>query len=155
MSSATAAAFRRPRGAEPWAERSARLFDELRTPCTRMLRRAFGAALGEAEIEDVYSNAWVGTLRTLERRHADLEDEEIRSYVFTAVANHAGKELRRRRRKPIAPLERAAAVADEVSPPDERAGQAEQSRITRDLLASLPRRRRAVLLLRYGWGDRG
>jgi hypothetical protein len=36
--------------------------------------------------------------------------------------------------------------------PDERADQREQSTITRDLLASLPRRRRAVLMLRYGWG---
>ena len=81
-----------------------------------------------------------------------MDEEEIRRYVFTAVANQAGKELRRRRRRPTAPLERASSVADQGISPDERADQREQSRITRDLLSSLPRRRRAVLLLRYGWG---
>jgi len=81
-----------------------------------------------------------------------MDDEEIRRYVFTAVAHQAGKELRRRRRRPVAPLDRAATLADGAAPPEERAAQREQSRITRDLLASLPRRRRAVLLLRYGWG---
>lgn len=117
-----------------------------------MVRRAFGPTFGDHEIEDIYANAWVGTLRALERRHSELDDEEIRKYVFTAVAHQAGKELRRRRRKPVAPMEKAELVADTATSPDERAEGAEQSRITRDLLASLPRRRRAVLLLRYGWG---
>jgi RNA polymerase sigma factor (sigma-70 family) len=117
-----------------------------------MVRRAYGTTLGEDEIEDVYANAWMGTLRALENRQASMDDEEIRRYVFTAVAHQAGKELRRRRRRPIAPLERAAAVADRSAPPEEQADQHEQSQITRDLLSSLPRRRRAVLLLRYGWG---
>jgi hypothetical protein len=72
--------------------------------------------------------------------------------VFTAVAHQASKELRRRRRRPTAPLENVAAVADGGPSPEERADQTERSRLTRDLLASLPRRRRAVMLLRYGWG---
>jgi RNA polymerase sigma factor (sigma-70 family) len=117
-----------------------------------MVRRAYGPAFSDDEIEDVYSNAWMGTLRALESRQAAMDDEEVRRYVFTAVAHQAGKELRRRRRRPVAPLERAAAVVDTSAAPDERADQHEQSRITRDLLSSLPPRRRAVLLLRYGWG---
>jgi RNA polymerase sigma factor (sigma-70 family) len=118
-----------------------------------MLRRAFRGAFGEDELDDIYASAWVGTLRALEPRQAELGDDEIRSYLFTAVAHQAGKELRRRKRKPVAPLELAISVADRsASSPEESATAAEESRVTRDLLASLPSRRRAVLLLRYGWG---
>lgn len=117
-----------------------------------MIRRAFRSAFGDDEIEDIYSNAWLGTLRALDGRHHRLSDEEIRKYVLTAVANHAGKELRRRKRRPTAPLEAVHSIADGGVPPDERASKLEESRITRDLLASLPPRRRAVMLLRYGWG---
>jgi len=117
-----------------------------------MVRRAFRTAFSDTELEDIYSSAWVGTLRTLERRHAELSDEEIRKYLLTAVANQASKELRRRRRKPTAPLEFEDAVVDDAGGPDERAVGSERTRIARDLLASLPKRRRAVMLLRYGWG---
>jgi RNA polymerase sigma factor (sigma-70 family) len=118
-----------------------------------MLRRAFKGAFGEDELDDIYASAWVGTLRTLEPRHEELGDDEIRSYLFTAVAHQAGKELRRRKRKPVAPLELAASVPDRsASSPEESATTAEESRVTRDLLASLPPRRRAVIMLRYGWG---
>ena len=110
-----------------------------------MVRRAFRSAFGDDEIEDIYSNAWVGTLRALGRRHGELSDDEIRKYVLTAVANHAAKELRRRKRRPTAPLEAMHIVADDGVPPDERASKLEESRMTRDLLASLPPRRRAVM----------
>ncbi len=117
-----------------------------------MIRRAFRRAFDDAEVEDIYANAWLGTLRALEHRHQTLSDEEIRKYVLAAVANHASKELRRRKRRPTAPLDAVHAVADEGVPPDERATKLEHSRMTRDLLSSLPPRRRAVMLLRYGWG---
>jgi RNA polymerase sigma factor (sigma-70 family) len=142
----------RPEPGEAWRDRAARLFEELRGPCAGMVRRAYGSTLGDDEIEDVYSNAWMGTLRALDTRQSAMDDEEIRRYVFTSVAHQAGKEMRRRKRKPIAPLERAELVVDATAAPEERADQREQSRITRDLLSSLPKRRRAVLLLRYGWG---
>lgn len=118
-----------------------------------MVRRAFRGAFSDHEVDDIYASAWAGTLRALAVRHAELADDEIRSYVLTAVANQASRELRRRRRKPTAPLELVAeAVPDYAEAPDERAESAEQSRIARDLLTSLPARRRAVMLLRYGWG---
>jgi len=120
-----------------------------------MIRRAFRGAFGDDEIDDIYSSAWLGTLRALERRQDQLSDEEIRKYVLTAVANHASKELRRRNRRPTAPLEAIAAIAaiaDDRMPLDERAAKREDSRIARDLLGTLPPRRRAVMLLRYGWG---
>ncbi len=117
-----------------------------------MIRRAFRSAFDDGEVEDIYSNAWLGTLRALEHRHRGLSDEEIRKYVLAAVANHASKELRRRKRRPTAPLDAVHSVADEGVPPDERAAKLEHSRLTRDLLSSLPPRRRAVILLRYGWG---
>ena len=72
--------------------------------------------------------------------------------MLTAVANQAGKEIRRRKRKPTAPLELVGGVADQTRSPEELATSAEQSRVARDVLASLPPRRRAVMLLRYGWG---
>ena len=135
-----------------WRERSGRLYEELRRPARAMIRRAFRGAFGYHEIEDIYANAWVGTLRALERKHDQLSDEEIRKYVLTAVANHASKELRRRSRRPTAPLEAIHTIPDDRAPPDERAAKLEESRITRDLLATLPPRRHAVMLLRYGWG---
>ncbi|HMC06641.1 MAG TPA: sigma-70 family RNA polymerase sigma factor [Solirubrobacterales bacterium] len=128
------------------------MYEELRRPARAMVRRAFRSAFDDDEVEDIYANAWVGTLRALERRHDQLDDEEVRKYVLTAVANHASKELRRRRRRPTAPLEAVHSVPDDGITPDERAAKLEQSRVTRDLLASLPPRRRAVMLLRYGWG---
>jgi RNA polymerase sigma factor (sigma-70 family) len=135
-----------------WRERSARLYEELQRPARAMIRRAFRGAFTDDELEDVYSNAWVGTLRALERRHHHLEDEEIRKYVLTAVAHHASKELRRRRRRPVAPLDGVHAVPDDGLPPDETAAKREESQVARDVLSSLPPRRRAVMLLRYGWG---
>src|SRR5690242_17200108 len=133
-----------------WKERSARLYQELRSPSMRMVRRAFGRAFDDDELEDVYGNAWLGTLRTLERRHSALSDEEIRKYVFTAVANHASKELRRRGRRPTAPLEAVGDVADLAPAPEDHAAGTDERQLARDLLASLPPRRRAVMLLRYG-----
>ena len=154
MSKATAS---RHAGAPPerspeWRERAGWLYLQLRRPARAMIRRAFRGAFGDDEIEDIYSNAWLGTLRALERRHDELSDEEVRKYVLTAVANHASKELRRRSRRPTAPLEAIAAIPDGRTPPDEWVEKLEDSRITRDLLATLPSRRRAVMVLRYGWG---
>ncbi|MGH2954397.1 MAG: hypothetical protein ACRDK9_10345 [Solirubrobacterales bacterium] len=137
---------------DAWRERSARLYRELERPARAMVRRAFRGAFGDDELDDVYASAWVGTLRALASREAELSDEEIRRYVFTAVANQASKELRRRGRKPTASLELVRGVPDHGPTPEERAAGAEQSRVTRDLLSSLPPRRRAVMLLRYGWG---
>ena len=135
-----------------WRHRAGRLYEELRTPSLRMVRRAFGRAFGDDELEDVYASAWLGTLRTLERRQSSLSDDEIRKYLLTAVAHQAGKELRRRRRKPTAPLDAAGEVADLTAAPDERATSGEDRQLARELLVSLPPRRRAVMLLRYGCG---
>ncbi|MGH2965442.1 MAG: hypothetical protein ACRDMH_08680 [Solirubrobacterales bacterium] len=117
-----------------------------------MIRRAFGRAFDDDEVEDIYANAWLGTLRALAKRHHGLSDEEIRKYVLAAVANHASKELRRRKRRPTTTLDAVHTVADDGLPPDERAAKLEHGRLTRDLLSTLPPRRRAVMLLRYGWG---
>jgi RNA polymerase sigma factor (sigma-70 family) len=137
---------------DEWAQRAGRLYTDLERPARAMVRRAFRGAFSDDELDDIYSSAWVGTLRALGRRHAELSDEEVGKYLLTAVANQASKELRRRRRKPTARLESVPAIADDGGPPDERAVGAERSRVVRDLLASLPARRRAVMLLRYGWG---
>ncbi len=134
-----------------WDERAARLYEEFRRPARAMVRRAFGSTFDESEIEDFYSAAWLGTLRALAGRHSNLSDDEVRSYLLTAVANHAGKEIRRRKRKPIAPLDDAATVVPDVAvSPEETVSSREESQITRDVLSSLPPRRRAVMLLRYG-----
>ena len=117
-----------------------------------MVRRAFGRAFSESEIEDLYRERVLGTLRALERRRDELSDGELRKYVLTAVANQASKELRRRGRRPTAPLDLARGVADAAALPDERAAGREESQIAREVLGTLPARRRAVMLLRYGWG---
>jgi RNA polymerase sigma factor (sigma-70 family) len=133
-------------------ERFARLYMELQRPARAMVRRAFGSMFSDAEIEDVYGNAWLGTLRALRDRRPELSEEELRKYVLTAVANHASKELRRRGRRPTTPIEFAPEVADGNAPPDERAASREQSQVAREILSTLPQRRRAVMMLRYGWG---
>lgn len=147
--------YRRARSGAGWDERCAVLFEDLRKPARVMIARAYGRALSPEEIEDVYSNAWASTLAALRGREATMSDEELRSYLLTAVAGHAGKEMRRRSRKPAGPLEEvhAQVLTDAHQPlPDERATGSETAAVTRDLLASLPQRRRAVMLLRYGWG---
>ena len=53
---------------------------------------------------------------------------------------------------PVSPLEGVHAVPDDGLTPDETAAKREDSQIARDVLSSLPPRRRAVMLLRYGWG---
>lgn len=135
-----------------WHQRYGHLFEELKRPARAMIRRAFGRAFGDDEIEDLYANAWLGTLRALERRRDELGDDELRRYVLTAVANQASKELRRRGRRPTAPLDIARGVPDGSASPEERATDHEESQVARDILATLPPRRRAVLLFRYGWG---
>ncbi len=145
---------RAPAGAS-WDERCAALFEDLRKPARVMVARAFGSALSAEEVEDVYANAWTSTLAALRGREHEMSDDELRSYLLTAVANHASKEMRRRRRKPAGTLEDAHAqvLFDRLQPsPDERASGSETGSQARDVLASLPPRRRAVMLLRYGWG---
>src|SRR6266513_1448740 len=86
-----------PERSAEWRGRSGRLYEELRRPARAVIRRAFRGACGDDEIED------------------------IRRYLLTAVANHASKELRRRTRRPAAPLESSHAVPDDRMLPDERA----------------------------------
>src|SRR5690348_5280995 len=88
-----------------WRERAGRLLAEFDRPAKAMVRRAFRGAFGPDEIDDIYSGAWLGVLRALAGKERSLSDDEVRSYVLTAVANQASRELRRRRRKPTAPLE--------------------------------------------------
>ncbi len=84
-----------------------------------------------------------------------MSDEELRAYILTAVASHASKEMRRRSRKPTGPIgtEAEQVLTDGHLPlPDEIVLGSEARGVARDLLTSLPQRRRAVMLLRYGWG---
>ncbi len=145
---------RAPAGAS-WDERCAALFEDLRKPARVMVHRAFGRAFSPEEVEDVYSNAWASTLAALRGRETSMSDDELRSYLLTAVANHASKEMRRRSRKPAGALDdvHAQVLSDphQLSP-DERATGSETGSQARDVLSSLPPRRRAVMLLRYGWG---
>jgi RNA polymerase sigma factor (sigma-70 family) len=142
-------------GAETWSERCARLFEEMRRPARAMVARAYGRALADEEIEDVYSAAWAATLAALRDRGQHMEEGELRAYILTAVASHASKEMRRRSRKPSQPLEadrEQSAADDHALSPEELAIGSEARGVARDLLSSLPERRRAVMLLRYGWG---
>jgi len=120
-----------------------------------MITRAYGRAFAEYEIEDVYASAWTATLSALRTRGPAMADEELRAYILTAVANHASKEMRRRSRKPTGSLEaeREQVLAYGHLPlPDEITVGSETRGIARDVLTSLPKRRRAVMLLRFGWG---
>ena len=120
-----------------------------------MISRAYPGMLRHDEVEDVYANAWVGTLRALESRQHRLTDDELRSYLLAAAANQAIKEARRRNRKPVESLD---SISPEViadwhgAVPEDRAIAAEDVAIARDVMSSLPPRRRSVMLLRYGWG---
>ena len=138
-----------------WSERCSSLFEEMRRPARAMVARAYGRALGDHEIEDIYSAAWTATLSALRQRGPAMADSELRAYLLTAVASHASKEMRRRSRKPAAPFEaeKEHVVTDRHQPsPEEIVIGSEARGVARDLLTSLPPRRRAVMLLRYGWG---
>lgn len=154
-SAPTRLGYRRAPAGASWDQRCSVLFEDLRKPARVMIARAYGRALPAEEVEDVYANAWASTLAALRGRERQMDDDELRSYLLRAVANHASKEMRRRSRKPTSALEQrhAETVSDSHQPsPEERAVAAEKGSVTRDLLASLPPRRRAVMLLRYGWG---
>lgn len=144
-----------PHKGESWSDRCGRLFAEMRRPARAMVARAYGRSLSDEEIEDVYAAAWAATLSALRDRGSRMEEGELRAYILTAVASHASKEMRRRSRKPVHPLEpeREQVVSDGHSPlPEEIVMGSETREVARDLLTSLPVRRRAVMLLRYGWG---
>ena len=131
--------------------RYARLFTSLRAPAIGMVRKAFGSAFSEDELDDLYSSAWVSTLGALKRKPRKLADGELRRYIMTAVANQAGREMRRRSRKPTVSLDAVAERSSGSESPEEAAAQTEQAEIVREVLASLSPRRRAVLVYRYGW----
>lgn len=138
-----------------WPERCEYLFEDLRRPARAMVSRAYGRALSDHELDDVYAAAWAATLSALRTRGEAMADDELRAYVLTAVASHASKELRRRSRKPTGSLDDAheQVLFDVHAPlPDEQTIGRESGGVARDLLSSLPPRRRAVMLLRYGWG---
>jgi DNA-directed RNA polymerase specialized sigma24 family protein len=116
-----------------------------------MVRGAFGSAFSDDELDDFYSGAWLSTLAAFERKPRELDDDELRRYVMTAVANQASRELRRRGRKPTVPLDGAPETSEATASPDELATRTEEARITREVIGSLPARRRAVLVYRYGW----
>ena len=140
-------------GLPPDGDRYGALHQDLRRPAFAMVRRAFRGAFCEAELEDIYSSAWLGTLSALRKRDDELTDDELRRYLLTAVANHASKELRRRGRRPTSPMDAARTVSDSsVATPEEQATDREDTQVARDVLTTIPARRRAVLLLRYGWG---
>jgi DNA-directed RNA polymerase specialized sigma24 family protein len=133
-------------------DRYADLFEKLRGPAKAMVRRAFGSGFSDDQLEDLYSSAWVSTLGALKRKPRRLDDDELRRYLMTAVANQASREMRRRGRKPTLPIELAHAAADPGAAPEEAAAVAEKSQMARDILGSLPPRRRAVMVFRYAWG---
>ena len=147
--------YRRAPAGASWEQRCAVLFEDLRKPARVMVARAYGGAISAEEVEDVYANAWASTLAALRGRERRMDDDELRSYLLTAVANHASKEMRRRSRRPTSALDEthSQTVSDSHQPsPEERAVGNETGSVTRDVLSSLPPRRRAVILLRYGWG---
>jgi DNA-directed RNA polymerase specialized sigma24 family protein len=111
--------------------RYTRLFQKLEGPAKGMVRRAFGSAFSDDELDDLYSSAWLSTLAAFKRKPRDLTDEELRRYLMTAVANQASREMRRRGRKPTLPIEVASGAADPTVAPDEAASQTEQARIAR------------------------
>lgn len=139
----------------PWEQRCAELFIELRKPATTMITRAYGGIMDEADVEDVYAAAWASVLNALRGRAERMDDGEVRTYLLTAVATHARKELRRRGRKGTGSLESLAEAGlhDSHEPsPEELAIGAEERDVARDVLVSMPKRRRTVMLLRYGGG---
>ena len=117
-----------------------------------MLVRAFGSQLDEHAREDAYSSAWAASLAALGPRVDGMSDTELRNYLFAAITTHAGKELRRRGRKPAELLGDDDPGADAEDDPAERLVHREEQHVLRDALGSLPERRRRVVTLRYAVG---
>jgi RNA polymerase sigma factor (sigma-70 family) len=140
-----------PAGKRSGDARYTRLFETLREPARGMVRRAFGSTFSEEELDDFYSSAWVSTLAALERKSKALDDDELRRYLMTAVAHQASREIRRRGRKPTVSLDAVGETTEGSVSPDEAVARAEDAILAREVLGSLPPRRRAVLVFRYGW----
>lgn len=117
-----------------------------------MLARAFGSQLDEHAREDIYSTAWSASLSSLGGRIDGMSNAELHNYVFSAVSTHAGKELRRRGRKPVDSLEGIEPSGGSDGGPADLVVRREDQQVLRDVMASLPERRRQVITLRYAVG---
>lgn len=151
----TSTPHQRHRINDDWRERAGRLYSALRSPAAAMIHQAYPGLVHDDDFDDIYDSAWVRTLRSLEDRHAEFNDHDVRNYIFTAMANAASNEYRRRKRKPVESLDvgTSEVIADwHGSVPEDRVWVAEEMAIARDVVSSLPPRRRSVMLLRYGWG---
>lgn len=133
-------------------DRLGRFYVAWRSQAFGMLIRAFGSQLDEHAREDAYASAWAASLSSLGSRAEGMVDGELRTYVFSAVTTHAGKELRRRGRKPVDPLGAVEPAGRSDEGPAESLVRHEEQRILRDVLGSLPERRRRVITLRYAVG---
>jgi RNA polymerase sigma factor (sigma-70 family) len=134
-------------------------YERLKRPVLRRARRWF-PTLSPADLEDVYQGAWLSIVRT------DAEVRDVDDYVYRAVHSQGLMELRRRRRRPVVPLEEHGDSADLPAPeaslrepvddttasPEERAETAVMAAWAHDLLEDLSSRQRSVVKLRWGWG---
>ena len=151
------ASFRRSgAGSEPssaWPERSARLYEELRRPARAMVRRAFRRAFDDHEVEDIYSNAWLGTLRALAQPPREAErrgDPQVRARLPSRTTRARSFVAAGGGRPPRSTLSTRSRTTG--CPRMNARRSSSTGGLTRDLLSTLPPRRRAVMLLRYGWG---
>ena len=89
-------------------------------PARAMVARAYGKAFTDEEVpRRLLGGVDRHPLGAATRGDA-MTDDELRSYILTAVASHASKEMRRRARKPAGSLddaqEQVVADADQLLP---------------------------------------
>lgn len=120
-------------------------FDALvRSEGDRLTRRLESVLGGDRHAaEDLRQEAFVRAWRSLPR---NLDPARQRAWLATTAGNLAVDELRRRRRRPAAPLEDADRIAARTRAPEPDAA--------REALLGLPAHERFVLLLRFDAGLR-
>lgn len=111
-----------------------------------LLRSRFGAALNDADREDLYHEAWAGVVES-RRKGRPLADQG--GLLKTIAWRRARDRIRNRSAEPSDPIEGAVALALDRSPaPEEQVEQRLQADVCRRVIESLSERQCTVLKLR-------
>lgn len=131
--------------AEQAKRRFARMFAEHRP----VLRGFFARRGANDEADDLVQETYLRLLRAHEARGEAIDNPE--AYLFTVALNLAREQAARRRRipVPIGELEEISAQMSDADAVERAADRAQRHRRLQEVLAGLPERTRAVLVMQH------
>lgn len=111
--------------------------------------RRFGGQLNHADAQDAVAEVLI---RLHQRASRGETPENLRAAFFTSVRNQAIDQLRARGRRPAVALEAADGLPADGVPPGEYAEGREEAAVLVEALATMRRKYREAILLRFGVG---